>query len=86
MKLSFRIALFSLACACSAAALAAQADPVAANASLPRLILDHPITSVFAIIGIGMLLGSIKIYGVSLGSSGVIFVAIVFGALGCSLP
>ncbi|MFP4499675.1 MAG: aspartate:alanine exchanger family transporter [Candidatus Hydrogenedentota bacterium] len=50
------------------------------------LLLHNPVTSVFAIIGLGMLLGSIKVYGISLGSSGVIFVAIAFGALGAEIP
>ncbi len=88
MKYSLTFALLLLTFACAAAGFAAESEtpPDEAPASLPRLLLDHPITAVFAVIGLGMLLGSVKIYGVSLGSSGVIFVAIVFGAFGCTLP
>lgn len=84
-------AAVSLAAAWSIAALAADGIPLpAAPADAPMsfwgLFLFHPVIAVFAIIGLGVLLGRAKIYGVSLGSSGVIFAAIVFGALGCELP
>lgn len=87
----YMFAAASLAAVWSVAALAADGTPLpaaqeSAPASLWDLFLSHPIIAVFAIIGLGVLLGRVKVYGVSLGSSGVIFVAIVFGALGCVLP
>ena len=49
-------------------------------------LIDNPMLALFAIIGIGLLLGNIEIGGVSLGSSGVIFTALFAGHLGCTVP
>ena len=43
-------------------------------------------TTMFLIIALGYLLGSIKIKGLSLGSSGVLIVALVFGHFGFTVP
>jgi putative transport protein len=51
-----------------------------------ELIRDNRITATFCIIGLGLLLGSVRVFGISLGSSGVIFVAIAFGAWGAEMP
>ncbi|MCP4634778.1 MAG: YidE/YbjL duplication [candidate division Zixibacteria bacterium] len=51
-----------------------------------RILLDIPLIALFAIIGVGLLLGRINIYGVSFGSSGVMFSALSFGAIGCTIP
>lgn len=63
-----------------------EAPPVSPHRSLLDVIIGHPIVSVFVIIGLGLLIGRVRVYGVSLGTSGVIFAAIAFGALGASLP
>ena len=72
----------------SATAALAQAAGVPENNApgIVELFRDNRITATFAIIGLGLLLGSIQFKGISLGSSGVIFVAIAFGAWGASLP
>ena len=50
------------------------------------LILSNHIIALFAIVGLGMLLGKISVFGLSLGNSGVIFVALAFGAWGYAIP
>ena len=49
-------------------------------------MLDNPVVVLFLIIGSGLLLGRIRINCVSLGSSGIIFSALGFGAMGAELP
>ncbi|MBC2607841.1 aspartate:alanine exchanger family transporter [Pelagicoccus albus] len=48
--------------------------------------IETPLLALFAIIGLGLLLGRIEIGGVNLGSSGVIFAALLAGHLGLSIP
>ena len=45
-------------------------------------ILINPVVALFAIIGLGMALGAIRVWGLSLGSSGVLFVGLLFGHFG----
>ena len=87
----YATAAFLLAAALSAVAFATDGVPRSEDTDAPPtsfwgLFLTQPVISVFAIIGLGVLAGQVRVFGVSLGSSGVIFVAIVFGALGCHTP
>lgn len=50
-----------------------------------RLLID-PLYSSFLIVGLGLLLGTIKVKGFSLGVSGVFFVGLIFGLLGFITP
>lgn len=50
------------------------------------IILGNPLVALFTVIGLGLLLGTIQIKGISLGSSGVLFTALLCGHLGYSLP
>ncbi len=49
-------------------------------------ILGNPLIALFLIIGLGLALGQISIKGINLGSSGVLFVALLFGHLGYGIP
>ena len=49
-------------------------------------LLTNPYFVLFLIIGLGMALGAIKIAGLSLGTSGVLFVALVAGHFGYHVP
>jgi putative transport protein len=49
-------------------------------------IFGNQIIALFAMIALGLYFGKIKIKGLSLGSSGVLFVALLFGYLGYSIP
>lgn len=49
-------------------------------------LLGSPLVALFATVFLGMLLGNVKLGGVSLGSSGVLFVALVMGHLGYGVP
>lgn len=49
-------------------------------------ILSNPLMTLFALIGAGLVLGSIQIKGITLGSSGVIFTALLAGHLGGAIP
>lgn len=51
-----------------------------------RTLLENQIFALFAIIAIGLGIGAISVGGISLGSSGVLFVALVFGHYGLSIP
>ena len=51
-----------------------------------QLLLDQPFVALFAIIASGLLLGSITLKGIKLGSSGVLFTALLAGHLGYSIP
>jgi len=54
--------------------------------ALHQLLLDQPLIALFAIIASGLLLGSITIKGINLGSSGVLFTALLAGHLGYRVP
>jgi putative transport protein len=54
--------------------------------AIHQLLLDQPLVALFAIIASGLLLGSITIKGINLGSSGVLFTALLAGHLGYSIP
>ncbi len=54
--------------------------------AIHQLLLDQPLVALFAIIASGLLLGSITIKGINLGSSGVLFSALLAGHLGYSIP
>ncbi|HOM98619.1 MAG TPA: aspartate:alanine exchanger family transporter [Acidobacteriota bacterium] len=49
-------------------------------------MLRHPVALLFVIVALGSALGSIRVARISLGASGVLFVALLFGHLGYSLP
>jgi putative transport protein len=49
-------------------------------------LIQQPLLALFAIVGLGLLVGSIEIAGISLGSSGVIFVALAAGHFGLTVP
>ncbi len=49
-------------------------------------LLSDPLTALLLIIGLGLLIGRIKLFRLSLGSSGVLFVALLFGHLGYEVP
>jgi putative transport protein len=51
-----------------------------------QVIIENPLFALFLIIGLGLLIGEIKVTGINLGSSGVIFVALIAGHLGMSIP
>ena len=53
---------------------------------LLHILLGNPLIALFAIIGVGLLIGSISFKDVNLGSSGVLFVALFAGHLGYSVP
>lgn len=54
--------------------------------ALHQLLVDQPLIALFAIVASGLLLGAIQIRGVSLGSSGVLFTALLAGHLGYGIP
>lgn len=54
--------------------------------AIHQLLLDQPLVTLFAIIASGLLLGNITIKGINLGSSGVLFTALLAGHLGYSIP
>lgn len=54
--------------------------------ALHNLLLSQPLIVLFALIATGLLLGSVKVKGINLGSSGVLFTALLAGHLGYSLP
>ena len=51
-----------------------------------RTFVSDPIAAVFLIIVLGSVLGRVAVRGVSLGSSGVLFVALAFGQFGWVEP
>lgn len=51
-----------------------------------NLLLNQSLIALFAIIATGLLLGSVKVKGINLGSSGVLFTALLAGHLGYSIP
>jgi putative transport protein len=54
--------------------------------ALHNLLLDQPLIVLFALIATGLLLGGVKVKGINLGSSGVLFMALLAGHLGYSIP
>lgn len=54
--------------------------------ALNQLLLDQPLVTLFAVIAVGLLFGNITIKGINLGSSGVLFSALLAGHLGYSIP
>lgn len=54
--------------------------------ALNQLLIQQPLIALFAIIATGLLLGNITIKGISLGSSGVLFTALLAGHLGYTIP
>ncbi len=54
--------------------------------ALHNLLLNQPLITLFALIATGLLLGGVKVKGVNLGSSGVLFTALLAGHLGYSIP
>lgn len=54
--------------------------------ALHQLFIDQPLIALFAIIASGLLFGSITIKGVNLGSSGVLFTALLAGHFGYTVP
>ena len=54
--------------------------------AINQLLLDQPLIALFAIIASGLLFGSFTIKGINLGSSGVLFTALLAGHLGYSIP
>jgi putative transport protein len=51
-----------------------------------QLLLDQPLIALFATIAVGLLIGRLSIKGLQLGSSGVLFTALLSGHLGYSIP
>ncbi len=49
-------------------------------------LLGSPLLALFVIVGFGLLLGNLQVGGVSLGSSGVMFTALLAGHLGYAVP
>lgn len=54
--------------------------------ALHHLLLNQPLIVLFALIATGLLLGNVKVKGLNLGSSGVLFTALLAGHLGYSIP
>ncbi len=54
--------------------------------ALHNLFLNQPLVVLFALISTGLLLGGVKVKGINLGSSGVLFTALLAGHLGYSIP
>ncbi len=61
-----------------------RADPT--SPGLLSSVLGNPLICLFLVIGAGMLFGRINFFGVSFGNSGVIFSALLAGALGYKVP
>lgn len=54
--------------------------------AIHQLLLDQPLVALFAIIACGLLLGKISVKGIQLGTSGVMFIALLAGHIGYSVP
>jgi len=54
--------------------------------ALHNLFLNQPLVVLFALIATGLLLGGARVKGINLGSSGVLFTALLAGHLGYSIP
>ena len=53
---------------------------------LNDLLLNQPLLTLFTTVALGLLLGRISINGIQLGSSGVLFTALIAGHLGYAIP
>lgn len=51
-----------------------------------QLLLDQPLVALFTTVAVGLLLGRFSIKGIQLGSSGVLFIALLAGHLGYKVP
>lgn len=51
-----------------------------------EIVFGNPLIALFTVIGAGLLLGNITIKGINLGSSGVLFSALLAGHLGLEIP
>ena len=51
-----------------------------------RMLLENQLLAMFAILAVGLGFGAISIRGISLGSSGVLFAALLFGHFGLTIP
>ncbi len=82
------ILLLVLAALAAFSASPALADAAAAPAqkSAADELLGNPMIALFVVIGAGMLFGRIQVFGVSFGSSGVIFSALLLGGVGYGIP
>jgi putative transport protein len=49
-------------------------------------LIGHPVAVLFAIVALGSALGNVRVARISLGSSGVLFVGLLFGHLGMAVP
>lgn len=54
--------------------------------TIHQMLLDQPLITLFAIIAGGLLLGNLSVKGIQLGTSGVIFIALLAGHAGYSIP
>lgn len=54
--------------------------------AIHQLLIQQPLIALFAIIATGLLLGNITFKGINLGSSGVLFTALLAGHLGYTIP
>ena len=54
--------------------------------AIHQLLLNNPLIALFAIIAGGLLLGKVSVKGIQLGTSGVMFVALLAGHIGYSIP
>lgn len=51
-----------------------------------NIIFGNPLIALFVIVGVGLLFGSVSVKGINLGSSGVLFAALLAGHLGLAIP
>ncbi|MEM6551862.1 MAG: TrkA C-terminal domain-containing protein [Planctomycetota bacterium] len=72
-------------CCTGAFAQPAGTQPVR-EPGLIDVVLGNDLIALFAVIGVGLAIGQITVAGVSLGSSGVLFAALLLGHLGYDLP
>ena len=54
--------------------------------AIHQLLCEQPLVALFAIIACGLLLGKLSIKGIQLGTSGVIFAALLAGHIGYTIP
>lgn len=57
-----------------------------AEAGFLDALFSYPLVVLFTIIALGLALGKVTVKGLSLGASGVLFVALVFGHMGYTIP
>jgi putative transport protein len=79
------VAVLAAAALLPASALADAASEPAQESAADEL-LGNPMIALFVVIGAGMLFGRITVFGVSFGSSGVIFTALLLGGIGYGIP